>query len=206
MCTSLIFTTDAPYFGRNLDLEYDFGQQVVITPRRFPLTFKAVPPLERHYAMIGMATVAAGWPLYAEAMNEKGLYLAGLNFPHSARYPCGREDGLSLGPYELIPWLLGTCETADQAVEQLRRIRLLQKRPENRLLLRAECLFHRFHDPALADMSHEQHQRRCPRRQRRRHHPVNTAQISDLFVSITAHNALLTGIFHRYPIPRTVST
>ena len=125
MCTSLIFTTDAPYFGRNLDLEYDFGQQVVITPRRFPLTFKAVPPLERHYAMIGMATVAAGWPLYAEAMNEKGLYLAGLNFPHSARYPCGREDGLSLGPYELIPWLLGTCETADQAVEQLRRIRLL---------------------------------------------------------------------------------
>ncbi len=125
MCTSLVFTGQTPYFGRNLDLEYDFGQQVVITPREFPLTFKKMPTLERHYALIGMAAVAAGWPLYAEAMNEKGLYLAGLNFPQSARYPCGPAEGIPAGPYELIPWLLGTCETVDQAVEQLRRVRLL---------------------------------------------------------------------------------
>lgn len=125
MCTSLVFTGQTPYFGRNLDLEYDFGQQVVITPRAFPLTFKKMPALERHYALIGMATVAAGWPLYAEAMNEKGLYLAGLNFPNSARYPCGPENGIPAGPYELIPWLLGTCDTVDQAVERLSRVRLI---------------------------------------------------------------------------------
>lgn len=125
MCTSLTFTSGDPYFGRNLDLEYHFGQQVVITPRNFPLTFKQMPPLERHHAIIGMATVAEGYPLYAEAVNEKGLYLAGLNFPGNACYPCGPVDGIPAGPYELIPWLLGTCENVEQAAEQLRRTRLL---------------------------------------------------------------------------------
>lgn len=126
MCTSLTLTTDHTYFGRTLDLEYQFGQQVVITPRNFPLTFKKMPPLERHYAIIGMATVVRDYPLYAEGVNEKGLYLAGLNFPGSACYPCGPEDGTPAAPYELIPWLLGTCESVEQAAEQLRRTRLLE--------------------------------------------------------------------------------
>lgn len=126
MCTSLTLTTDHTYFGRTLDLEYQFGQQVVITPRNFPLTFKKMPPLERHYAIIGMATVVQDYPLYAEGVNEKGLYLAGLNFPGSACYPCGPEDGTPAAPYELIPWLLGTCESVEQAAEQLRRTRLLE--------------------------------------------------------------------------------
>lgn len=127
MCTSITFTTADPYFGRNLDLEYHFGQQVVITPRNFPLTFKQMPTLERHYAIIGMATVAEGYPLYAEGVNEKGLYLAGLNFPGNACYPCGPADGTSAAPYELIPWLLGTCETVDQAEEKLRCTHLLDQ-------------------------------------------------------------------------------
>lgn len=85
MCTSLTLTTNAFYFGRNLDLEYDFGQRVVITPRNYPFKFRKVGELRSHYAMIGMATVHAinpnsddmqertGYPLYAEAANEKGL-------------------------------------------------------------------------------------------------------------------------------------
>ena len=127
MCTSLTLTTADPYFGRNLDLEYHFGQQVVITPRNFPLTFKKMPTLERHHAIIGMATVAEGCPLYAEGVNEKGLYLAGLNFPGNACYPCGPADGIPAAPYELIPWLLGTCACVEEAAEQLRRTRLLEE-------------------------------------------------------------------------------
>ena len=87
MCTSLTFTTDHTYFGRNLDLEYQFGQQVVITPRNYPFSFQAMPTLKKHYAIIGMATVAEDYPLYAEGVNEKGLYMAGLNFPGNACYP-----------------------------------------------------------------------------------------------------------------------
>lgn len=127
MCTSLTLTTADTYFGRNLDLEYEFGQQVVITPRDFVLTFKERQPLEHHYAMIGMAAVAAGYPLYAEAVNEAGLYMAGLNFPGNACYPCGPEGGKGLAPYELIPWLLGSCTTVDQAEEQLKGVRILEE-------------------------------------------------------------------------------
>ena len=37
-------------------------------------------------ALIGMASVVEDNALYAEAMNEDGLYCAGLNFPRTAQY------------------------------------------------------------------------------------------------------------------------
>ena len=39
MCTSLAALRPNPLFGRNLDLEYSFGEQVVVTPRRYPFRF-----------------------------------------------------------------------------------------------------------------------------------------------------------------------
>ncbi len=126
MCTSIAMQQGGGLFGRNLDLEYPFGQQVAITPRRFPLTFRRQPPMERHLAMAGMAHVAKGCPLYAEAVNEAGLYMAGLYFPGNAWYPAEVPADLdAVAPYELIPWVLGRCETLDQAREQLARFRPL---------------------------------------------------------------------------------
>lgn len=125
MCTSLVLTTQNTYAGRNLDLESGFGERVVVTPRNFPLRFRKMPALETHQAIIGMACVAEGYPLYAEGVNEAGVYLAGLNFPGSAHYPPERGPEQALAPYELIPYLLGACETAAQAAEQLARIPLL---------------------------------------------------------------------------------
>ena len=87
MCTSIALTTKDTYTGRNLDLEYAFGEKVVITPRQFPLQFHKMPALETHQAIIGMASVAEGYPLYAEGVNESGVYMAGLNFPGNAHYP-----------------------------------------------------------------------------------------------------------------------
>ena len=76
--------------------------------------------------MIGMANVAEGYPLYAEAVNEKGLYMAGLNFPGNAHYEADIPEGFdAAAPYELIPWILGTCETLAQAREKLARFRPL---------------------------------------------------------------------------------
>lgn len=125
MCTSIALTTKDAYTGRNLDLEYAFGEKVVITPRQFPLQFHKMPALETHQAIIGMASVAEGYPLYAEGVNESGVYMAGLNFPGNAYYPPEGGAGEALAPYELIPWLLGTCKTAAEAAEQMRRIPLL---------------------------------------------------------------------------------
>ena len=115
MCTSIALTTSRTYTGRNLDLEYAFGEKVVITPRNFKLKFHKMPTLETHQAIIGMASVAEDYPLYAEGVNEAGVYMAGLNFPGNAYYPPDRGTGEALAPYELIPYLLGTCETAEEA-------------------------------------------------------------------------------------------
>ncbi len=116
MCTSISWKNGDHYFGRNLDLEVAFGQQVVITPRKYPFSFRSGETLAEHYAMIGMATVMEGFPLYAEAVNEKGLCIAGLNFPGNAYYPTeGAGEKHAVSPFELPWWLLGQCATVQEA-------------------------------------------------------------------------------------------
>ena len=73
MCTCITYQTDEFYFGRNLDLEYSFGEQIVITPRNYRFPFEGNEDGKNHFAMIGMANITDHYPLYAEAANEKGL-------------------------------------------------------------------------------------------------------------------------------------
>ena len=80
MCTAATYSTKDFYFGRNLDYEFPYGESVVITPRNYPFTLRRAVLPERHYAIIGMAHIAGDYPLYYDAMNEKGLGMAGLNF------------------------------------------------------------------------------------------------------------------------------
>ena len=125
MCTSITVSSPLCLHGRNLDLEYSFGEQVVITPRGYEFSFHRRPSLPRHFAMIGMANVAENTPLYAEVVNERGLYMAGLNFPGNAWYAPPEEAASdAVAPYELIPLVLGQCETLAQAKELLASIQL----------------------------------------------------------------------------------
>ena len=127
MCTSIAMKTKDFYFGRNLDLEYQFGEQVVITPRNYAFAFRKAGEMKTHYALIGMATVIDGYPLYAEAANEKGLCIAGLNFPGNAYYPPEEAEGkANVSPFELIPWLLGQCASVKEARELLTRTHLIR--------------------------------------------------------------------------------
>ena len=80
MCTAAVYKTKDHYFGRNLDFDISYGEKIAITPRNYPFSFRKVKDLESHYAMIGMATVVGGYPLYYDATNEKGLSMAGLLF------------------------------------------------------------------------------------------------------------------------------
>ena len=109
MCTAISYTNKCHYFGRNLDLEKGYGERVVITPRHFPFVFRNLPKCALHYAMIGMAAVADGYPLYFEATNERGLSMAGLNFPQNAVYGAFAENKENVASFELIPYLLGRC-------------------------------------------------------------------------------------------------
>ncbi len=124
MCTALHFTTDAHYFGRNLDLDRSYGEEVCVMPRRFPLQFRAMGDMPLHHAMVGMATVVDGIPLFYEAANEHGLSMAGLNFPGNAFYALPAAGKDNIAPFELIPWLLGQCRTVAEAKPLLARLNL----------------------------------------------------------------------------------
>ena len=125
MCTCITYDNGSFYFGRNLDLDGSFGETVTVTPRNFTLYFRRAGRMERHYAMIGMAAEQDRFPLYAEAVNEKGLCMAGLNFPGNAYYQEAGTDGLELASYEVIPWLLGKYASVAEAEESLEKMRIV---------------------------------------------------------------------------------
>ena len=125
MCTSFTYVNQDFYFGRNLDLDCGFGEEVVITPRQYPFLFRHKETIAHHYAMIGMATVIDNTPLYAEAVNEKGLGMAGLQFSQNAVYFPYKEDQDNIASFEIIPWILSQCETVKQARQLLERINVL---------------------------------------------------------------------------------
>ncbi|MBQ8690000.1 MAG: choloylglycine hydrolase family protein [Clostridia bacterium] len=126
MCTSIATVGEKFYFGRNLDLEYSFGDGVVIMPRNFPLRLRCGELLRRHFAIIGMAKIELGYPLFAEGMNEFGVCIAGLNFAGNARYAHHTENGKTgIAPFELIPYLLSTCQRLDEIKDTLERIRVV---------------------------------------------------------------------------------
>ena len=127
MCTAVTYKTKDHYFGRNLDLEYSYNETVTITPRNYVFDFRKMGKTESHFAMIGMAYVAGGYPLYYDATNEKGLSMAGLNFPENADYKpyCKGKDNIT--PFELIPWILSQCSTVAEVQKLLERINLLNE-------------------------------------------------------------------------------
>lgn len=125
MCTGLSFTTEDHYFGRNLDLEFSYNEKVTITPRNFPFEFRRIPPITSHFAMIGIATTEDGYPLYYDATNEKGLSMAGLNFPDNTDYKTDAPGKTNITPFEFIPWVLGLYETVDQVEAALADVNLV---------------------------------------------------------------------------------
>ncbi len=124
MCTAVTYKTADHYFGRTLDLEYSYQEEVVVTPRNFPFAFRTKGVLESHYAILGMATVIADYPLYYEAANEQGLAMAGLNFPGNAHFFEEKPDKDNISPFEFIPWLLGQCKNLAEARMLLDKLNL----------------------------------------------------------------------------------
>ncbi|MCM1055412.1 MAG: choloylglycine hydrolase [Bacteroides sp.] len=125
MCTAATYKTKDFYFGRTLDYEFSYGDEITFTPRNFPFSFREKGVVKSHYAMIGMAHVADGTPLYYEAVNEKGVGMAGLNFVGNAVYFDSAEGRDNVAQFEFIPWILSQCATAEEARAMTERINLL---------------------------------------------------------------------------------
>ncbi len=126
MCTAITYNTKNHYFGRNLDLEYSYKETVTITPRNYEFQFRKVDPIKKHYALIGMAYVNNNFPLYYDAINEKGLGMAGLNFPGNAYYHELHPEKKNIAPFEFIPYILSQCSTILEVKNLLKDINLAQ--------------------------------------------------------------------------------
>ena len=124
MCTAIAFNKGDFYFGRTLDYDFSYGERITITPRGYCFDFGSAGKYPRHYSMIGMATVYQGYPLYYEAINEKGLGMAGLNFVDNAVYGTKKAGKYAIAPHEFIPFVLGRCKNLSEAVDLLPEIRL----------------------------------------------------------------------------------
>lgn len=122
MCTAVTYKTEDFYFGRTLDYDFSYGDEVVITPRNYPFVFRHTGTVKAHYALIGMACVAENVPLYYDAVNEKGLCAAGLNFVGNAVYQKPEAGKDNIAQFEFIPWILGQCATVVEAREKLRTL------------------------------------------------------------------------------------
>ncbi len=147
MCTAISLIAKEHYFGRNLDLDRSYGEEVCIMPRKFPLTFRKSVSYKEGYAIIGMATVVeesenesfeeyGGLPLFYDAVNEHGLAVAGLNFPYNAYYLpttnytsqihpvqslTDSNNKYTVAPFEVIPWILRQCKTVNEAVGLMKK-------------------------------------------------------------------------------------
>ena len=104
MCTAITYKTKDFYFGRTLDYDYSYDEQITVTPRNFTIPLRHLPEMKHHYAIIGMAFTAQGFPLYYDAVNEKGLAMAGLNFVGNAHYNLTVESTHNVASFEFIPW------------------------------------------------------------------------------------------------------
>lgn len=114
MCTAISWNARRHYFGRNLDLEGSYGEHIAIVPRHMPLRFSTGETVPRHLALIGTAYLCSEYPLFYDAANERGVCIAGLNFPENARYG---DRGIAC--YEIALRLLSLCESAKEAAQYL---------------------------------------------------------------------------------------
>lgn len=124
MCTAATYKTKDFYFGRTLDYEFSYGDEITITPRNYAFEFRHMGEVNNHYAIIGMAHVAKDYPLYYDAMNEKGVCIAGLNFVGNAVYNNPIDGKENVAQFELIPYLLSQCADMKEVRKKLETINI----------------------------------------------------------------------------------
>ena len=120
MCTAISLDGKHHLFGRTLDVDRPYGEEIIVVPRNHTLAFRHESPKGTHPGLIGIGCVRNGIPLFFDAINESGLYAAGLNFPISAKYHPFASGKHNIASFEFITWILSECETLYAAKELLK--------------------------------------------------------------------------------------
>ena len=128
MCTALSLKLNNHYFGRTLDLEYNYKEQIIITPKDYPLRFRYNKTINNHYSIFGIGIIENNYPLYYDACNEYGLCIAGLNLPFSTTYNTFNGQKINLTSFEIIPYILGSCINVNDAKDLLNKCNITNDR------------------------------------------------------------------------------
>ena len=115
MCTAICFWGKKALFGRTLDLEDSLGVKVVMTPRNFDFGDGIISK----NAIVGMGIVREGRVLHFDALNERGLWGAALNFPVCNMYRKAEKCKLNLASYEILPYILSNFASVKEVKEGL---------------------------------------------------------------------------------------
>lgn len=124
MCTAISNIDGSHLFGRTLDVERSFGERVIAISREFRFHFLREGDADCHYTIIGIGCVRCGTPLFYDGINEKGVWVAGLNFPESAVYRSYVPGKKNLASFEVIPFLLSKCGSLKDAREILNNVNI----------------------------------------------------------------------------------
>lgn len=124
MCTAMFLKGEGRYFGRNLDFDFSYGEQVCVVPRHFPLPYRNGETDRNHLAFLGMAFVQDGYPLLYDGTNEAGLSIAGLNFVGNACYNKDSDKKKNIAQFEFIPYVLASFKTVQEVKKALEQINI----------------------------------------------------------------------------------
>ena len=113
MCTAVYLNEG--YFGRTLDYERSFGEEVLHSPRGSFCYGQA----KNRYAALGVGVCDGDCPMYFDGINEFGLCGAALNFSGYASYGKG-PDGLKSG--KVVSFILGFCRDRNEAVSAIKSL------------------------------------------------------------------------------------
>ena len=113
MCTAIHYCPNSAFFGRTLDLHYHYKECFCVIPRNFDYNFEKKP--SKCHAVMGTAFIKDSYPLLYDAINEKGLAVAGLNFVGNAVYDTAKERLFQVPVFKFIPWVLSQAASVAEA-------------------------------------------------------------------------------------------
>ncbi len=133
-CTGITLKSQdgAVVFGRTMEWgTFDLLSRVVIVPRGDPFTGhtpdgKSGLIWKVHHGFVGLDAPAMGEGLILDGMNEKGLAVNGFYLPGFTEYQAydPAKSSVSIGPGDVVPYLLSTTATVDEAKAALANVRV----------------------------------------------------------------------------------
>ncbi len=129
MCTNITLKSAEDKFlmARTMDFSFELEPEMAVFPRNMKLEFDVATALETHYAFMGLAKDVGSYYI-ADGINEHGLTAAALYFVGYAHFK-EKSDDLEnmIAPHELVMWMLATCKTVDDVIEQFNKINVVNE-------------------------------------------------------------------------------